>query len=105
MIRFEEDAHGQEISVRMNETLEISLPETRTTGFRWVAQTSGEPVCSLVSESSQPPVGPPGQPGKHVWQFRVVQRGIATIVLHYRRPWEHATAATRTFEIRVHVTD
>lgn len=105
MIRFEEDADGHEVSVRMNETLEISLAETRTTGFRWVAETTGDPVCSLVSESSPPPVGPPGQPGRHVWQFRVVQHGTAGISLRYGRPWEHATTATRTFQIRVHVTD
>jgi predicted secreted protein len=105
MILLDESAHGQDISVRLDDTFEISLPEIRTTGFRWAPETMGLPVCSLVGESSHPPVGAPGQAGTHVWRFRGVQRGTATILLHYRRPWEQATAPGRTFEIRVHIID
>ncbi len=105
MVRFQEDAHGQESKFRFGERFEILLPETRTTGFKWVVETAGEPVCTLVSEAAEAPTGPPGKAGTHVWQFRAAQAGTATILLHHRRPWESGAAPGRVFQLQIHVTE
>ncbi len=105
MVRFQEDAHGHEANFRVGEVFEILLPETRTTGFKWLMEKGGEPVCTLVSESAEAPAGPPGKAGTHLWQFRSVQAGAATILLHHRRPWESGTAPGRVFQLQVQVTE
>ena len=42
--------NGRSIHVPVGETVEISLAETRTTGFRWTIFRSGEPACQPVGE-------------------------------------------------------
>ncbi len=105
MARFEEDANGREGSLRVGEVFEISLPETRTTGFEWVVEKGGEPVCALVSESADAPAGPPGRAGTHLWQFRAIQAGGATILLEYRRPWESDAEPGRVFQMQIRVAE
>jgi predicted secreted protein len=104
MVRFTEDANGQEVSLRAGEEFEVSLAETRTTGFKWVLQEGAERVCTLVSESAEAPAAPPGRTGTHLWQFRAASAGQATILLHCRRPWESGTEPSRVFQIHVHIT-
>jgi predicted secreted protein len=103
MVRFEEEANGREVDLRVGDEFEVSLPETRTTGFKWMVEKGGDPVCTLVSESSEAPAGPPGRGGTHLWHFRAAGEGQATIVLHHRRPWESDVEPGRVFQIQVHV--
>jgi predicted secreted protein len=105
MVRFEEDANGTDVSLRAGDEFEISLVETRTTGFKWMVEKGGDPVCTLVSESAEAPAGPPGRSGTHLWHFRAASTGHATIVFNHRRPWESGTEPGRVFRIQVHVTE
>jgi predicted secreted protein len=105
MVRFGEDAHGQEASFHKGDLFEILLAETRATGFKWVIERGGEPVCALVSESADAPAGPPGLAGTHLWQFRAAQVGTAAIILHSRRAWETDAPPGRVFQLQVAVTD
>jgi inhibitor of cysteine peptidase len=100
-MRFEEDANDRQVNLRVGEVFEIHLPETRTTGYKWAIEKGGEPVCALVSESSDAPPSPPGRAGTHLWQFRAAQPGAATIVLHHKRPWEPAASPGRIFQLHV----
>jgi predicted secreted protein len=103
MVRFEEDANGGEATFQMDETFEICLAENRTTGFQWVTESKGEPVCELVSESAEAPSEPSGKGGTHHWHFRVVKAGRGTILLRYLRPWETEGHSEQTFQMHVHV--
>jgi predicted secreted protein len=103
--RFEEDANGREASFRVGELFEILLPETRTTGFKWVVEKGGEPVCAWVNESADAPPRPPGRAGTHLWQFRTAQAGMATILLQYRRPWESGAEPGRVFQMQIRVAE
>jgi len=102
-IRLDEKAHERDVDIRLNETFEINLLETRTTGFRWMTEIGGDPVCVLLGESTRSSGRVPGQAGTHTWQFRAAQAGTATIEFRYRRPWKQAEAPSRSFKIRVHV--
>ena len=105
MTRFEEGANGQEASFHAGELFEVFLSETRTTGFKWVVERGGEPVCALAGESTDAPPGPPGRAGTHLWQFRAAQAGFATIRLVYRRPWESSAEPGRVFQMQIRVTE
>ncbi len=95
--------NGREITLAEGETLQISLPENPTTGFRWSIESSGEPACSLIDSSFEPAGGPPGAGGHHRWRFAAVRSGQARIALAYGRPWAHGQAPARTFSVTVRV--
>ena len=99
-MQFTDGDDGQEIEVRVGETFEVSLTETRTAGFSWSIKSAGEPVCSLVADSMANPAATPGKSGTHQWQFKVDSPGNATIELHYGRQWQKGAPA-RTYTLRI----
>jgi predicted secreted protein len=105
MKRFEEDANSSSASFRTGELFEISLRETRTAGFKWAVEKSGEPVIALAGESTEAASGPAGGAGVHRWQFRAVKAGTGTVILQHRRPWESGDAPERVFQIHILVTE
>lgn len=103
MRELDERAHGQEVALTVGETFRIRLAENPTTGFRWTLESSGEPVCAVISQAYEPEVGPPGQGGSHYWELRAVQAGSGTLELVYRRSWEPATPSARRLTLRLQV--
>jgi predicted secreted protein len=101
-MHYDESANGRQIEAALNEELEIVLPETRTAGYQWVAKNSGEPVCQLLKETTEPSATVGGT-GHHLWQFLVVASGTAEIKLHYLRPWETSKEPARTFSLKIRV--
>jgi inhibitor of cysteine peptidase len=94
-------ANGEQVTVQVDETLHLLLPETPTTGYRWRVVSSGEPVTELVEDRFQSPAEGAGRSGSHLWVFRVRQRGHASIALHQTRAWEPDSAPVETFTLHV----
>jgi inhibitor of cysteine peptidase len=94
-------ANGEQVTVQVDETLQLLLPETPTTGYRWRVISNGEPVTELVEDRFQLPAEGAGQPGRHLWVFRVRQPGHASIALHQTRAWEPAPTPIETFTLDV----
>jgi inhibitor of cysteine peptidase len=97
MSRFDEQNHGQTIEADCGQEVEVCLQENPTTGFRWHVVQTGDPVCTLLTETFDPGLKAPGQAGVHSWRFEVVAEGTASIELVYRRSWDATAAAGRTF--------
>jgi inhibitor of cysteine peptidase len=105
MINVDEHSSGGKISLPVGDTLEISLAENPTTGFRWHLQSEAQPACKLVKSSFEPATGATGRGGIHRWQFQAVRAGIGKIRIEYRRPWEQDSPPGRTFILSVHVLE
>lgn len=101
MLHVDATADGREIEITSGQSFELCLPENPTTGFRWVLNSKGEPVCTLVNEQFQSGGQMPGQGGRHCWQFQAVQSGTGTLKLSYQRPWEQASTALQTFTLQI----
>jgi len=101
MQHYDERTSGSEIEAKVNEEFEISLSETRTTGYRWTVESAGGPVCRLLDEETQPNSAGVGGTGKHVWRFEAVAAGAGEIKLSYGRPWENSAEPARTFVLKV----
>jgi len=99
-MRVDETANGTEIRMKVGETLDVVLAETRTTGYRWNVASDGAPVCRLGHDRFEAPSAVPGAPGRHTWTFTAVQVGAATIELAYARSFAGGEAARR-FTLRV----
>jgi len=103
MVQIGEESNGSRIDLPNGETLELCLSENRTTGYKWVLESSSD-VCVLLNDSFQPGHAP-GEPGKHCWQFRAERAGSGAIELSYRRTWSAEKAAARAFKLTIEVSE
>jgi inhibitor of cysteine peptidase len=104
VLRLDEDSNGREISLRQNQVVEIRLPENPTTGYRWMVISTGDPACSLTSDSYDAPSSTLlGKTGTRTLRFKAAKAGRGKIELVYRRPWEQAAPPARTFIIYIRV--
>lgn len=102
-MRVDERVHDSELRLRVQELLDLVLPEAPTTGYGWVLVASGEPVCRLEEDDFVPPsTTAPGASGRHRWTFRAIREGRTAIELHYARAFE-TTPPARLFRVRVAV--
>jgi predicted secreted protein len=67
MLQINESSNGQEITLPVNQALEICLQENPTTGFRWSLESKGEPVCVFVRDFFESPSDAPGRGGMSDW--------------------------------------
>jgi inhibitor of cysteine peptidase len=102
-MQYDERANGREVEAKVNEELEISLPETSTAGYKWVTKGGAEPVLRLREETSQANGAGVGGSGHHLWHYQAAQAGTGTIEFEYRRPWDKNAEPERTFVLKVRV--
>ncbi len=103
-MRVGETGNNSTIDLALGETLEICLPETPTTGYRWQVIAAGSPVCAIASDAFTTPSSPvPGGAGEHCWNVTAVRAGECDIELQQRRRWEAAGEPARLFTLHVRV--
>jgi inhibitor of cysteine peptidase len=99
-MHLDESASGTELRLRAGDTLEVTLAETPTTGYRWRLVSDGAPACRAGSDRFEPPSSmTPGASGRHTFTFTTVQRGAGEIVLVSVRSFGGAEPARR-FSVR-----
>ena len=96
MIRAIESDDRREIEIAIGETLELTLPETSGTGFRWVLTANGQPVLALEREYYADAADTRGGHRTHCWRFKAIIEGKARLHLSYARPWETSTVRSFT---------
>ncbi len=101
MVDLNEAVAERSLTTEVGEKLRITLPENRTTGFKW--KVSGcDPVLKQESDQFNAPTGPPGAGGNRVWIFAVQAKGKCELRFAYERSWEGtATGKALTFPITV----
>lgn len=102
-MQYDETANGREVEAKLNEELEIVLPEVRTGGYRWKIVAKGEPSLQLLEDESQPNADRVGGAGQHRWRFRAIAAGATEIKLQYARSWQESAEPARTFTLKVRV--
>ena len=103
MIQIDGTADGRKIDLPSGETLEISLSENATAGFRWFLKGKLEPHLTLEDESFISPEGKKtGEPGTRRWRLKPAGTGTAKLEFQYKRPWEEK--AERKMNVTVEVT-
>jgi inhibitor of cysteine peptidase len=102
-MKVDESFDNKAVTIPVGGTLELSLAENPTTGFRWTLASSGTPICALKSDDFVAAGQKPGEGGRHNFTFLVGQAGESTIALHSRRNWADADAG-RDFTLNVRAT-
>lgn len=89
MVQLSEESAGREITARVGERIELVLPETESTGYRWhVSGTCLELMATELDESRPPMTSRPGAPGEHRWVFLAKVAGRCELRLMSARSWE-----------------
>jgi len=100
MKRLSERDDGGEIEVRVGESVELTLPETSGTGFRWDFASRAQPILKLEADDYAHTAAGPGGNRMRRLRFTAVAAGEATLQLNYARPWQKG-AATRSFKLKL----
>lgn len=104
MRKLTESDAGKTIDVKVGETIELTLPENPTAGFRWHVGTIDRSTCAIVSDTFRPPAKPaPGAGGVRIWQLKALRAGDCPVTLAYRRAWETGAPA-QTFKSTLRIT-
>ncbi len=97
----------------VGEELTVTLGSNPTTGFQWseTPENSDQTVLQQIAHEFIPPEDlaerppPAGSPGKEVWTFKTLKKGISTISFEYSRPSEGGEKGEWTFDLEVHVRE
>ncbi len=103
MVQVDKNANNTETALAVGQTLEVSLAENPTTGFRWELKAAGEPACAPRGDTFDAPASGVGKSGTHHWRFEAVGKGTGNIELAYRRSWEQDKPPAETFKLTVRV--
>ncbi|MGC1906984.1 MAG: protease inhibitor I42 family protein [Candidatus Acidiferrum sp.] len=103
MIQADKSFDGRDLTMNVGDTVELSLAENPTTGFRWDFASKPEPVCTIAKDAFDAETGSLGKGGTHHWEFQAVRAGTGTVKLEYRRPWEKDTPAADKFSLTLRV--
>jgi inhibitor of cysteine peptidase len=90
-----ESDRGRTISASLGDTIEVELPESPTTGFRWTIAPFDTHVLELKSNEFLPNAGAGvGGGGRRFVRLSAKGRGSTTLEFMLARPWE--TGAPRS---------
>jgi len=100
----EKDA-GRKVSLKVGETLEVTLAANPTTGYNWFVGVMKTGVLKQEGERAFKSDAPDrmGAGGKTTLRFRAVAAGETELKLHYKRPWEKKEPPDETFKVKVTV--
>lgn len=83
--------------LRRGDTVELRLPETPTTGYRWQVRTSGG--LATITDEHVPGGTAPGAGGLRRVAFDVTEAGSHELRAELARPWEREPDRALTFLI------
>ena len=86
---------SKEVEVPVDGSLTIALYSCPSEGRQWseaqindqtVLQQTDHKLVMPEYKGDMPPA--PGTPGKEVWTFKALEKGMSTISMEYTHPWE-----------------
>lgn len=94
--------NGREIVAAVGDTLVVGLPETPSTGFRWVVEAQGG--LRPAGDRFDPGGGAPGAAGVRRFTWQAEAPGAGVLGLALRRAWDPAGSDADRFGLGVTVT-
>jgi predicted secreted protein len=94
-----EHPDGQQIELRLGQSLRVTLPEVRTAGFRWRLRTPIQQILSPLADDTDAEAAAQGGTAQHHWDFRADEAGTTELVFEYEQP--HAPSQFRSASRRL----
>jgi inhibitor of cysteine peptidase len=105
MVHADDSSNGRQVELHVGETLEISLSENASTGFRWNTPVELPHKLEKILRPGETAVEgsgtPIGKPGVRHFYFEAIGPGMVELELYYSRPWETGKKPARKYKLRV----
>jgi inhibitor of cysteine peptidase len=102
-IELHEADAGSRSGMEVGERATVRLPESPTTGYRWIADFDSTRL-RLVEDRFDGPELPRGGGGERVLVFEALRSGSATLTLGKKRAWESGDPV-ETFAVELDVQE
>lgn len=102
-MKVDQSFDNRTVTVPVGSTVELTLKENPSTGFRWTLTAPSTPVCDVKTDDFTPAGPNPGAGGMRSLTFSVLQAGETTIALRNQRKWGGADDAG-SFTLHVRAT-
>ena len=103
MLLLVEKDNDRTVDIHPGETVQISLPENATTGYRWEIDRYDEAVIKMLATEPHYMDSAVGSGGTVAFIFQGKKTGIGEIALKHWRSWEGDASVIARFHIRLNV--
>jgi inhibitor of cysteine peptidase len=93
------------VAARVGDTIEVSLAENASTGYRWEIAEFDSRIVGIEESRFTPLPGGIGSGGTRHIAFRARNTGVGRVELILRRSWEAADAKIARWSIVIEVRD
>src|SRR3954454_10765160 len=104
VVRIGAEHKGATVSAKVDDTVELTLPEIATTGFQWEVDEPADALTVVTSELNPPGKDNPGAAAVRHLVVRAVHPGKVRLSLRLRRSWEPPEKSEDTYAVDVDVT-
>ena len=104
VVRIGAEHKGATVSAKVDDTVELTLPEIATTGFQWEVDEPDATLAVVTSELKPPDAATPGAAGVRHVVVRAVRPGNVRLSLRLRRSWEPPEKTDDTYAVDIDVT-
>jgi inhibitor of cysteine peptidase len=94
---------GRTIDIGSGETVQITLPENATTGYRWAIDHYDEEFIKALASEPHYPAKAVGSGGEVAFLFQGTKTGTGEIVLKQWRQWLGDSSVVARFRVRLNV--
>jgi inhibitor of cysteine peptidase len=94
-------AGAEDVSVAVEDTVTVRLPENGTTGYVWSIAERGDGIVLADDDRVAATDGAAGAGGEHVFRLRAEQAGDWQIGFRLAREWESRALEERRLTVRV----
>lgn len=104
MVSIDDSFAGSEVEVAAGGSLVITLETNPKIGLEWALKNiSDQTVLKLVNQTFKPPESgaASGSNGQEIWSFKTLGKGMSTIFMEYRQPWQKQFPPENTFDLTV----
>jgi inhibitor of cysteine peptidase len=103
MLSLVETDNGRTVDIALGDTVQVTLPENATTGYRWAVDRYDEEFIELLGTEPRYTANAVGSGGTVAFTFQGKMAGTGEVALKHWRHWEGDSSVTNRFRIRLRV--
>jgi len=93
--------NGRTVDLRVDETVDVSLPENATSGHRWAVDRLDPGIVEADEAKPHYPSGAVGSGGRVSFSFKSTRPGSGEVSLKHWRHFEGEASVTQRFHFRL----
>jgi inhibitor of cysteine peptidase len=98
-----EQDNGRTINLHLGESVQLTLPENATTGYRWAIDHYDKEIIEMLATEPHYQAPAIGSAGEVTFIFQTKKIGTGEIVLKHWRHWEGDASVIARFRVQLHI--